>query len=208
MEDAKPLLDHWLSEDHYLDIALCVVDAYRKCDEFFDSNVVTASFLPGVEQRSNFLNVFVQYALLGLADRTGEFFCEVKPNAAKNCRHTRIHKGTLSLTAHFVGRGCGRSSARSTLYLDALASKNYDLFPDTTPCQPPSHLHCQLLHGGWVTPQVLSLVIPTADQDHCSHAMTLSIPEITLTDEEKIRDAFGLKLVEIGDKVGDAEQAS
>ena len=196
MQDAKPLIDHWLTEYDYFGIAQSVVDAYRACDKFCNSNTVTESFPPGVELRSNFLNVFVQHALWRFAERTDGYYYEIKPNAARNCRHTRIHKGTLSLTAHFVGRGCDRSSARSALYLGALASKNFDLFSSSDNVELPSHLHCQLLHGGWVAPQVLSLGIPTADQSNLSHAMTLTIPKVNLTNEEKIREKISLQLLE------------
>ena len=197
MQDAKLVLDAWLSESDYIALAQATVDAYRACDKFCNSNVVTSQFLPGIEQRSNLLNIFVQHALMKLSDSSDSFFYEVKPNAAKNCRHTRIHKGTLSLTSHFVGRTCDRASARSALYLAGLASKNYDLFDgaDSAEAANLTHVHCQLLHGGWGVPQIISLVIPTADQQLLSHSMSLAIPDVNVTQEEQIREELTLRLL-------------
>lgn len=209
VEDAKKVLDFWLTEQDYINLAQATVDAYRACDKFCKSNVVTDSFLPGIEQRSDLLNAFVQHALVKFADVTDGFFHEVKQNAAKNCWHARVHKGTLSLTAHFVGRNSDRSSARPALYLASLASRNLDLFATsaTDDIGTLTHVHCQLLHGGWGVPQVISLVIPKANQEWPSHATALSIPEVNVTQEEQIREELTLQLLTGLQESNNEEQA-
>jgi len=199
MLDAKPALDKWLSPQDYEAIAAVTANAYLACDEFLRSSIVTNEFPPGAELRSYLINPFVQHALMTWADKSGSgFFTELKPNVAHNCSHLRLYKGNFTLTSHFLGRKSERDKARSAKCRAALASRNFDLFPDATEASelPTDHIYCQLLHGGLVRPDVVCLAIPNSLQTGISHSMPLQIPEPKLTEAEQIREELVLQLLD------------
>lgn len=198
MQNAKPILDQLMSEDDYLAIAEATVKAYKACDEFFQHNIVTSNFVSGMQHRSDLINAFVEHALTNVAADSG-FFFEPKPNDAKNHWHIRFHKDRLSLTSHFLGRNGKRAKARSANCRAILASRNFDLFEDeTVPTTGNStHIYCQLLHSGFIRPDAICLVIPTADQSNVSHSMQLPIPEPIITNQEQIREEMTLKLLSV-----------
>lgn len=200
MLDAKPILDKWLSAEEYKALSETVANAYRACDEFFHSNVVTKEFPIGAEQRSYLINCFVQHALMKLANRkNSSFFYDIKPNAAQNCSHLRIYKNKLTITTHFLGRKSDRGKARTAKFRAALSSQNLDLFSSNAPATekmwPSDHLYCQLLHGGLIRPDAVCLAIPTIDQTNISHSMPLPIVEPELTKAEQIREEMTWNLL-------------
>ena len=193
---AKPLLDKWLTDEDYEALAQGTVNAYKACDKHFRNSVVTGEFLPGIEKRSNMLNIFVMYSLFKIANEKNEFKSEFKQNAAHNCWHLRLHKGGLSITTHFLGRKNDRSMARSAKNRAVLLSKNLDLFQsDNSNIDDITHLYCHLYHGGWLRPEEICLVIPTADQSNISHAMNLNIPKPDITKAEQIREEMTFRLL-------------
>ena len=196
MKDAKLLLDKWLTRDDYEALAVGTVTAYKACNDFFRSNVVTDNFLPGVELQSYFLNPFVQYSLFQLANEREGFRYEFKPNNAHNCWHLRLHKDGLSMTSHFLGRNNDRTMARSAKNRAVLLSKNYDLFesePDKSIAS--EHLYCQLYHGGWLRPEQIVIAVPTSDQSMLTHITNLEIVEPDITKAEQIREEMTFRLL-------------
>lgn len=188
------LFDQFLSEDDCNNLSKAVALGYKACDEFMMSSPVTSNFIVGMDQRSYLISVFVEY-YLSMVDG---FLCEFKLNAAKNCRHTRIQKGGLVITAHFLGRGENyRKFSRTAICREILSHKNLDLFEfeSNEPDLQTDSCYCQLLHAGFVAPKLAMLAIPTRDQSRIWASKLLSIEEPDLESVEMIREEIIIKLL-------------
>lgn len=193
--DKKNLLDRFLSEDDYNNLSKAVAVGYKACDEYMMSSPVMSNFIVGMDQRSHLISVFVEYSLT----KIDGFLYEFKLNAAKNCWHTRIQKGGLVITAHFLGRGGGnhRKFSRTAICREILSYRNLDLFEDESkePDIQTDRCYCQLLHSGFVTPKDAILAIPTRDQLRIWTSKPLSIEEPDLESVEVVREELTIKLL-------------
>ena len=192
--DKENLLDQFLSEEDYKNLSKAVVAGYKACDEFMMSSPVMSNYLVGMDQRSYLINVFVEYSLT----KIDGFLYEFKQNAAKNCWHTRIQKGGLVITAHFLGRGENhRKFSRTAICREILSHRNYDLFEDESkePDIQTDRCYCQLLHSGFVTPKLAMLAIPTRDQTRIWASKPLSLEEPDKESVEVIREELTFKLL-------------
>jgi hypothetical protein len=195
--DARMLVTRFISDDDINALALAIATGYRACAEFMSQSVVTGVFPIGTEQRPHMLRAFVDYALMRYADTRAGFYQEIRTNAANNCRHVRIYKNNLAITAHFMGRRRFRRMARSAVNRAALAARNKDLFGfESAEADVFADFgYAQMLHGGNSNPELLILAIPTRDQRGIAVATDLDIPAPDLVAAEQIREAmsFGLK---------------
>ena len=192
--DKENLLDRFLSEDDYNNLSEAVAAGYKACDAYMMSSPVLSNFRVGMDQRSYLINVFVEYYLTMIDG----FLYEFKQNAAKNCWHTRIQKGGLVITAHFLGRGENhRKFSRTAIYREFLSHRNYDLFEDESkePDIQTDRCYCQLLHSGFVTPKYAMLAIPTRDQLGIWTSKPLAIEEPDLESVEGVREELTIKLL-------------
>ena len=195
------LLDQFLSEADYKNLSTALAVGYKACDEFMMSSPVMSNFLVGMDQRSHLISVFVQYSLTKLDG----FLYEFEQNAAKNCWHTKIQKGGLVITTHFLGRGENhRKFSRTAICREILSHKNLDLFEDEgkEPDAQTDSCYCQLLHAGFVTPKHALLVIPTRDQLGIWASKLLSIEEADRESVEIIREELTIKLLSSDDESG------
>ncbi|VAW51832.1 hypothetical protein MNBD_GAMMA06-2049 [hydrothermal vent metagenome] len=192
--DAKLILSPFLNEADYEALGSAVVTGYKACDLFMASNTAMDNFIVGMEQRSRLISVFVDHALT----KIDSFNYEVKPNAANNCRHVRIYKEQLAITAHFLGRGkCPRKLPNKAINRAQLSERNMSLFPDDSE-QPDisSELgYCWLLHSGFVTPRETSLAIPTRDQSSVHAITSLPLVDVEYSAIEQVREEMTIELI-------------
>lgn len=210
--NATPIITRFLALEELDAIGMSLSNAYSACNEFMQLNVVMGAFPIGIEQRPHLLRAFVDHSLMRLADTLPGFHHELKPNAARNCQHVRIHKSGLAITAHYMGRKKFRKSARRAVNRAVLGMRNPDLFGfESTDLDLFQHNgYAQILHGGITKPDMLVIAIPTRDQVHVGAAMSLTIPTPDRVEAESILEEmeYRLKTNTEGDTGNEASAAS
>ena len=193
--DAKSILvPKFLAEEDLEAIGAAITTSYRACDSFMKSNVVTDNFMVGMDQRSRLISAFVEFALTKLDG----FTYELKPNAARNCWHTRIFKNQLALTAHFLGRGkTSRNMPNAAINRAVLSSRNLELFADESDDADivGDIGYCWILHSGFMVPKFAGLAIPSRDQSTVIASTSLPLVEIEPSAIEQVREEMTIKLL-------------
>lgn len=193
---------NYLDDSDILELSLRVHSGYWAVDHLYRINPVFGMFKPGLDQRPRLINLFVEHNLATI-NRPG-FHYEIKKNIAHNCSHVRLHKGKLTITAHFLGSTIPRKMARHAKYREPLAGLNndwIDMLNNENSVNSEIDMYCHLYHFGLVNPSEIFLASPRKSQMEII-GIPLQLPKLEKRkeDEEKIEESFALIIKTIQDE--------
>ena len=106
MQDAKPLLSRWLTNEDYVLFGQAVVNGYSTCNVIMSKNIIFPAFTIGRDFRSRLSNLCVEYELDKMCMDLPDFFPEIQFNNAHNGLHLRIHRKRVKYNRiSFYGKG-------------------------------------------------------------------------------------------------------
>lgn len=199
MQDARATLIKFLDADDLEILGQAVCTGFTSCHELMRNTPSLGNFQTGIPQWSHLVRSFVEHAI-SLA-KIEKMRYEFRPNAAKNCWHTRFHKNGAAWTAHFVGGGINtRSMARRAICRAELAARSLPLFPDEAklPDADDSHAYFQILHAGYKrTPESIVVVVPSRDQQAILAATPLKILQPSIAAVEQVKEEMHIELIKL-----------